>query len=270
MAIQQKNLVDIIVPVYGGYDHLERLIPALVDTLASFKDDVKVFFVDDCTPEELGRDAIEKLITSSILPHWKFIKAPANGGFSATNNLGASHGNGQYICMLNSDTVPHPLWLDHLVATLDKYPQAGGVGSKLLFPAWSKDPTRPAGKIQHAGVAFNAARMPYHLFLGWDADNPRVNRHLMMQAVTGACFLTRRRLWDQIGGLDIAYGIGNFEDIDLCLQIGERGYDIAYNPDSVLYHWGSGSNNTESSDRNAMIFLSRWADKVVSDDWKFW
>lgn len=263
-----KQSVDIIVPVYGGQEHLERLMPSLRDTTQAIE--TRVFFVDDQTPKEKGGDEVRKFVSSRLEKNWELICAERNGGFAATNNLGASKGSGTYICMLNSDTVPHPGWLSYMLATLDSYPQVGGVGAKLLFPPWSKDPQRPGNKIQHAGVAFNPARMPYHIFLGWSADHPKVNRHLMMQACTGACFLTRRKLWEKIGGLNTIYGQGNFEDIEYCLEVGQRGFDIAYNPDAVLYHWGSGSNNTETSERNGIVFMTRWADKIASDDWNFW
>jgi O-antigen biosynthesis protein len=262
------SLVDIIIPVYGGKKHLEKLIPALRETLEPKQ--AKVFFVDDVTPETLGGNELREYIQSQLVDDWNLICADQNGGFSATNNLGVSKGKSEYICMLNSDTVPQAKWLNHLIATLDAYPQVGAVGAKLLFPPWSEDPQRPGGKIQHAGVAFNTSRMPYHLFLGWDADHPKVNRHLMMQAVTGACCLTRRELWETIGGLNPIYGQGNFEDIEYCLEVCKRGYDIAYNPDAVLYHWGSGSNNTEAAEKNQMVFASRWCADVVSDDWKYW
>jgi GT2 family glycosyltransferase len=179
--MKAKSIVDIIVPVYGGFDHLQRLTPALSDTLTDFGNEVQVYFVNDCTPVEKGAAEIFDHLSKEVegRDNWHFLSTPENSGFARTNNYGASRGNGQFICMLNSDTVPHPKWLKHMVATLEEYPQVGGVGAKLLFPAWSKDATRPPNTIQHAGVAFNPARMPYHIFLGWPSDAKQVNRHLM-------------------------------------------------------------------------------------------
>ena len=120
--------------------------------------------------------------------------------------------------------------------------------------------------IQHAGVAFNADRMPYHIFIGWRPDHPKVNRFLLMQCVTGACWLIRREVYEKIGGLDQAYGQGNFEDVHACLQIGELGLGIAYNPRAVLWHFASGSDNTRDIQKNVYLFRSRWFDKIEPDD----
>lgn len=260
---------DILVPIYGGLTHLRNLMPALEMTLTL---ESRVVFVDDYTPLEKGSQAIHELLEQAAgrHPSWKIIRADSNQGFSASNNLGSQQGDSEFLCMLNSDTVPQRGWLEAMLLVMDTYPQIGAVGAKLLFPPWSNDPVRPAGHIQHAGVAFNAMRMPYHIFSGWPADHPKVNRHLFMQACTGACLLVRRALWDKAGGLDVAFGQGSFEDIHLCLQFCELGYEIAYCPDAVLYHWGSGSENVAAVEKNAMLFIHKWGDKIRSDDWQYW
>ena len=260
---------DILVPIYGGLTHLRNLMPALEATLAP---EHRVIFVDDCTPPEKGSKAILEFLGQAVDRHptWLAVRSDANRGFSASNNLGSQKGDGEFICLLNSDTVPQAGWLEAMLLVMDTYPQIGAVGAKLLFPPWSNDPVRPAGTIQHAGVVFNAMRMPYHIFAGWPADHPKVNRHLFMQACTGACLLVRRALWEKVGGLDEAFGQGNFEDIDLTLKFCGLGYEIAYCPDAVLYHWGSGSENVAMVEKNAMLFSHKWGDKITSDDWKYY
>lgn len=260
--------VDVIVPVYGGQPHLERLIPALADTTAGM--DVQVWFSDDLTPPEKGGDTLRPWLEAECAqrPGWHLIQATENGGFSAANNRAASVAKGEFLCMLNSDTVPHKGWLTEMLGVMKSLPQVGAVGAKLIWPPWAKD--RFPGLVQHAGVAFNAMRLPYHIRERWPADDPMVNRPLLMKAVTGACMLVRRKLWDQVGGLDEAFGQGNFEDIDLCLKIVQAGYEIAYCPTAVLYHVGSGSNNVEDAERNSMLFMHRWSHLIVSDDWMYW
>lgn len=262
--------VDVIVPVYGGIKHLRKLIPALEATITP--EQATVWFVDDCTPPDKDADEIIALIAaaSARSEMFKYARTPKNSGFSGANNYGATLGKAEYICLLNSDTEPQAGWLKHMTAILDELPQVGIVGAKLLFPEWSKDPSRPAGKIQHAGVAFDTSRMPYHLFLGWPADHPKVNRRLHMKAVTGACLLCRRSAFEKVGGLNTLYGQGNFEDIEFCLAVSVAGYETVYCPDAVLWHWGSGSNNTNDAEKNALVFSSRWSHQIDSDDWLYW
>lgn len=263
------NDVDIIVPVYGGQQHLERLIPALAETTQGLP--VQVWFSDDATPESKDGPALRAWLTEQVKPHanWHTLFSPKNGGFAACNNRAALEAKGDYICMLNSDTVPHAGWLKAMLGVMRAFPQVGAVGAKLIWPPWATGNRLP-GMVQHAGVAFNAMRLPYHIMEGFPPEHRLVNRPLMMKAVTGACMLVRRRLWDQVGGLDEEFGQGNFEDIDLCLKIVEAGYEVAYCPTAVLYHLGSGSENVADAERNSMLFMHHWQHKITSDDWMYW
>ena len=265
-------MVDIVIPVYGGLDHLKRLLPGL--KACTSMAEVSVFLVDDLTPEDKGRANIiayvKKFIESNKVKRWELILKETNSGFADTNNVGASHGKGEFILMLNSDTVPFPRWLEYMLAVMGELPQVGAVGAKLIFPPWMDSPQRPANTIQHAGVAFDTSRLPYHIFAGWRPNHPKVNRRLFMQAVTGACLLTRRELWDDIGGLNPIYGQGNHEDIEYCMEIKKRGMDSAYCPEAQLFHVGSGSNNTRDAQKNAGIFLERWAEHIESDNFLYY
>ena len=261
--------IDIIIPVYGGKQHLERLVPALVETTADLP--VQVWFSEDATPDAKGGPEVRAWLTAQCVgrPNWHTIFAGKNGGFSAANNRAAAVAQGEFICMLNSDTVPHKNWLHAMRSTMKALPQVGAVGAKLIWPPWATGARIP-GAVQHAGVAFNAQRMPYHIMEGFPPDHRLVNRPLLMKACTGACLLVRRKLWDQVGGLDEAFGQGNFEDIDLCLKIAQLGYEIAYCPTAVLYHTGSGSDNVLDAERNTYLFIHRWQREIVSDDWMYW
>lgn len=262
-------LVDILIACYGGQEHLERLLPALGDSIQGV--DAKVILVEDKTSDEKGGDEFRAWLQAQAdLYGYQVAYSETNQGFAATNNLGAGLSDSPYICLLNSDTVPHKGWLKAMVDVAEGLPQVGIVGAKLLFPPWSEDPARPAGMVQHAGVAFLPNRMPYHLFAGWPPDHRLVNRPLIMNAVTGACLLVRRSLYEEVGGLDTRYGQGNFEDIALCCKVRELGYDVAYCPKAVLYHHSSGSNNTQDVEANAQLFLHDWAAKLESDDWLYY
>lgn len=260
--------VDIIIPVYGSAGHLSRCVEAL--NLTVTPEQAQIWICDDATPPGAELEGIAGIF-AGLSKHYRAERSKKNRGYAATNNYMAAKGKAEYICLLNSDTQPQAGWLDALVNVMDMNENIAIAGAKLVFPLWIKnDPARPAGRIQHAGVAFNADRMPYHIFAGWQPTHPKVNRQLLMKAVTGACMLVRRSVYETLGGLDPIFKQGNFEDIDFCLRVGEAGMDIAYVPEAALWHFGSGSNNTAAIEQNALIFRSRWRDKIAPDDHLYW
>lgn len=259
-----KPRVDIIIPVYGSAGHLSRCVEAL--NLTVKPEQARIWIADDNTPPGAELEGIAQ-IAAVLPPHYRFERRKHNKGYAATNNFLANKGGAPYVCLLNSDTQPQAGWLDALVDVMDMNENIAVAGAKLIFPLWVKDdPARPAGRIQHAGVAFNADRMPYHIFVGWQPTHPKVNRQLLMKSVTGACMMVRREVYEHLGGLDTAFKQGNFEDIDFCLRVNAAEHDIAYVPEALLWHFGSGSNNTADIQQNALLFRSRWFEKIVPDD----
>lgn len=254
--------VDIVIAVYGSPDHLKRCVESLDKTLRD--DKARVYIVDDCSPSHFKSDLMR--IYEGLPTRYDVTISAVNRGFAATNNFGVAKGNAEYICLLNSDTQPQIGWLGAMCEVLDNQPNVALVGARMIFPPWAKGDERPSGRIQHAGVAFNVDRMPYHIFLGWSASHPKVMQARLMKAMTAACWLVRRQIYEDFGGLDTRYGQGNFEDIDFCMRLNETGWDIAYCPQALLWHFGSGSNNTESANRNAMLFRSVWYGRIRPDD----
>jgi GT2 family glycosyltransferase len=180
------------------------------------------------------------------------------GGFAAACNDGAGAARGEFLVFLNNDTEPHAGWLDALVAHADAHPEAAVVGAKLLFPD---------GTIQHAGVAICQDGRPRHLYAGFPADHPAVERTREFQAVTGACMLVRRGAFEQAGGFDAEFR-NSLEDVDLCLRIRGHGHEVHYCPASVVTHMESASRGRDSRDvqHNFDLFRKRWEERVRRDD----
>jgi len=137
------------------------------------------------------------------------------------------------------------------------------VGAKLLYPAHMLGIL--AGKVQHAGVARNDEGVPYHPFLGWDADVPDVNTEREVNAVTGACYLVRRKVWDELGGWDPIFERGVYEDVDFCWQSRKHGYLVQYRPQACLYHYSSASEGVDGKhllydkrNENLARLMSKW------------
>jgi GT2 family glycosyltransferase len=179
-------------------------------------------------------------------------------GFAGACNTGAAVAGGDYIVFLNNDTIPRRGWLEALVAAADAHPKAAVVGAKLLFPN---------DTIQHAGVVFGIDRFPHHIYAGFPADHPATSTSRPYQAVTAACCLVKRVPWQEMGGFDRAF-LNGWEDIDLCLRLGEAGYQIRYCAESIVYHLESASRDVRAGEerQNRFLFAERWLAKVRPDD----
>lgn len=269
---RKKYLVDIITPVFGGAHHLDELSKTL---LYDFDAGIEFHWiiVDDFTPEDKGKEEV-MLVLDRLKEHEDVtvIKNPSNGGFSKTNNIGVRKGKAKYILMLNSDTlITHDGWLAQMVSNIQENSIVGVVGARLIyFDNDKKDPARPSGMTQHAGVGFNLLGQPYHLFSGWPSDHPKVLERRVMRAVTGACLLTTRKLWKHLGGLAEVYTVGNFEDVEYCIKACAIGHAVVYDPKVTLRHYAGGSGNSITAVRNYEIFKLRNSHLVVWDDWYYY
>ncbi len=174
-----------------------------------------------------------------------------NLGFAKACNQGARLARGKYVVFLNNDTIPLQGWLSALVADAEAHPEVGIVGSKLLFDN---------GTIQHAGVVFMRRHLsPYHLYRSAAPDQPAVNRRREFQAVTAACMLIRRDLFEEVRGFDEGY-LNGFEDVDLCLRVREKGRRVIYQPRSVVYHLESQTPGRKAQEEhNSRYLQQRWA-----------
>jgi GT2 family glycosyltransferase len=156
-----------------------------------------------------------------------------NAGFSGANNVGASLARGRILLLLNSDILPDkPGWLRTMISFYDGTPNIGALAPKLLYEDDS---------LQHAGLYFY--RIPTtrlwnneHYFKGLHRHLPAANVARPVPAVTAACMMIARDLYQQLGGLRGIYVQGDFEDSDLCLRLAEAGYENWYLPDAELYH----------------------------------
>ncbi|MCD8380037.1 MAG: glycosyltransferase, partial [Lachnospiraceae bacterium] len=167
--------------------------------------------------------------------------------YSAVNNYGASFATGEYILLLNNDTeVITVNWLEELLMYAQRE-DVGAVGAKLYYP----DKT-----IQHAGVVLQlgAHRTAGHSHY----KQPRQNLGYMgrlcyaqdVSAVTGACLLVKKSLFDRVGGLDETFAI-SLNDVDFCLKLRELGYLNVFTPFAELTHYESASRGLDDNGEKA-------------------
>jgi GT2 family glycosyltransferase len=239
---------SVIVPVHGNARLTQRCLDML---LADLPADAELLVVDDASPDETPEllaaygDAIRSL------------RLEENVGFARACNAGAAQARGELLVFLNNDVEPMPGWLEALRGHAAGAPEAAAVGAKLLYPN---------GTVQHAGVVFGQDGYPHHLYAGFAAEHPAVNRSRRLQAVTGACLLVRRAAFEEVGGFDPGY-LNSLEDVDLCLRLAEAGGEVHYCHEAVLVHLESASRGrSDRFESSVALYRERWRERVRRDD----
>lgn len=193
------------------------------------------------------------------------------GGFnySAVNNLGASTAKGSYLLLLNNDTrVITVNWMEELLMYAQRE-DVGAVGGKLYYA----DKT-----IQHAGVVLGlgAHRTAGHSHYGQHRDNLGYMGRLCyaqnVSAVTGACLLVKKSLFEEAGGLDESFAV-SLNDVDFCLRLREKGFLNVFTPFAELYHLESASRGPDNDgekaeryNRESERFRERWKEALAAGD----
>jgi GT2 family glycosyltransferase len=246
---------SVIIPVYNKASLTQQCLDAFLARPPE-RVDCEIIVVDD-----LATDSTPQLL-AGYGDRLRVVRHTANTGFATACNDGAAVACGEYLVFLNNDTIPQPGWLDALVRYAESHPRAAAVGSKLLYPN---------GTIQHAGVTISLDRYARHIYVGFPADHPAVNKSRRFQAVTGACMLMRRTLFEAVGGFDPAF-VNGYEDVDLCLRLGERDHEVHYCHESVLIHLEAISRGTRSKKEkdNARHYQSRWGQRVQPDELQYY
>jgi GT2 family glycosyltransferase/radical SAM superfamily enzyme YgiQ (UPF0313 family)/SAM-dependent methyltransferase len=207
----------------------------------------------DATPAFL-----ERLAASGRI---RLIVNETNLGYAKACNQGARAARGDYLLMLNNDTLVTPGWLNTLIEAMEGDDNLAAVGAKLLYPDDS---------VQHAGVVFNHAGKVYHQYRYFHRDHPAVNKTREFQVLTGACLLIRTSVFFQAGLFDENFQNG-FEDVDLCLKVRKLGYRLLYNPNSVVYHLESKTAGRFDRELdNSRYFSEKWRDRLVPDDFIYY
>lgn len=215
--------VDVIIPTYNGYRHLNHCLTALQ---SQTYEACRVLVVDDAstdgTPERVRRD----------WPHVNLLVLPRNSGLVTAVNAGLAISDAEYVALLNNDTEPEPGWLAALVDALDRRPEAAAVASKMrLFD--QRD------TFHAAGDTYARNGRPGNRGV-WQRDTGQFEYE---EEVFGACAgaaLYRRCALDDVARIDGAILDSSFfmycEDVDLSWRLQLRGYSIVYNPNAVVYH----------------------------------
>jgi len=192
----------------------------------------------------------------------RYLRNPKNLGFVGSCNRGAQAAQGEFILFLNNDTVVLEGWLDHLVQTFADVPDAGLVGSKLLYPD---------GRLQEAGGIVWADASGWNWGRLADPSAPEFNFMRDVDYCSGASLLIRRRLFTDLGGFDERYAPAYYEDTDLAFAVRAQGLRVLYQPLSRVVHYEGISAGTDLTSgmkayqvRNRERFQEKWGTALVA------
>ena len=189
--------------------------------------------------------------------------------YARVNNFGAAAAHGEYLLLLNNDTqVVSVNWMEELLMYAQR-PDVAAVGAKLYYG----DKT-----IQHAGIVIGlgAHRTAGHTHYKQRRENLGYMGRLCyaqdVSAVTGACLMVKKRLYDEVGGLGEDFAV-SLNDVDLCLKFRQKGYLNVFTPFAELYHYESASRGLDDAgekaqryNQEAAHFREKWKDVLAAGD----
>jgi GT2 family glycosyltransferase len=197
---------------------------------------------------------------------------PGPFNYSAKINTGAFHARGEYLLTLNDDIevlargwkdrslddVGPSDWLECLLGYAT-HPEIGAVGAKMYLGD---------RRLQHVGIVSTSGSVPAHPYRGFHGGFHGYIGNALMPcnyiAVTGACLMTRRDVFDEVGGMSAAFPI-NYQDVDYGLKLRAQGYRTVYNPEVELFHFESSSRAPDVADAERALLRARWG-KILAHD----
>jgi GT2 family glycosyltransferase len=254
-------IVSLIIPTRDRADLLEVCVRSIM--ARTNHNALEILIVDNGSAEDRTHQLFSEL---GCKPGIRILPSPGEFNYSALNNLAAREAKGTILGLLNNDVeVLHADWLEEMVS-LAVRPQVGCVGAKLLYPD---------GRVQHAGVYLGVGNLAAHAYRFAPANmRGQLNRMATVQnvsAVTAACLLIRKSLFEEVGGLDEQLKVA-LSDVDLCLKVKAAGYLNLWTPFAELVHHESPSRGHDTTVAKAKrlaheqrVLSARWGEQLLSD-----
>ncbi|WP_375413876.1 glycosyltransferase family 2 protein [uncultured Bradyrhizobium sp.] len=255
-------LVSLIVPTRDRPDLLGMCVEGLL-TRTDYPE-IEILIVDHESKLPETFELFEKLQMDGrvrIIPY----VGPFN--FSAINNMAVTKAKGSIIGLINNDIdVINPDWLSEMVS-LSVMTGVGAVGAKLMYPD---------DRVQHAGVVLGVSGVANHFNHAMARSNSGYfGRNLLtsqVSAVTGACLVVRKSVFEEAGGLNETDLAVAYNDVDFCLRLKKMGYRNIWTPHAELYHHESATRGAEHTPENAERFQresqymrAKWGNEIDHD-----
>jgi O-antigen biosynthesis protein len=248
--------VSIVIPTKDSLSFIRGCVDSILEK--STYSNYEIIIVDNNSSDP---ETLEYLKTAPA----RVLRFDEKFNFSRINNFAVKHAQGEYILFLNNDTeVITPDWIESMLEHAQR-PEVGAVGCKLLYRN---------GNIQHAGVVLGMSPNPAtgvagHVFTNFAHDDPGYFGFIDVvrnySAVTAAAMMMRKPVFEQCGGFDEALSV-DFNDVDLCLRLREKGFLTVYTPFAQLYHFESASRGHRRAGRiEAQLMIKRWRTVIKND-----
>jgi len=255
-------LVSLIIPTKNGFDLIRQCVESILakTTYSNYE----ILIIDNGSDELVTLEYFANLCSNTRI---KIVRDDRPFNYSALNNMAVKIASGEIVALLNNDLeVIAPEWLSEMVS-IALQPKVGAVGARL----WYKNNT-----LQHGGVILGiggvAGHAHKHLPKGNNGYFGRASLMHSLSAVTGACLVMRKSIYEEVGGLnEIDLKIA-FNDVDFCLRVREAGYRNVWTPYAELYHHESATRGSEDTLEKRTRFVSevrymeqRWGDLLLND-----
>ena len=255
-------LVSLIIPTRNGLALIKQCIDSIVERTSY--ENYEILVVDNNSDDPATLDYLVSLQGS---PRIRIIRDERPFNFSALNNSAIPKAQGEYLCLMNNDIeIISPDWLEEMIG-LASQPGVGAVGAQLWYP----DDT-----AQHSGIIIGLGGVASHAHKHFPRNHPGYfGRAMLIQtlsAVTAACLVIKKSIYEEVGGLDEANLTIAFNDVDFCLRVVKAGYRNVWTPYAEMYHHESASRGYEDTPEKQARFTKevnymrqRWGESLLSD-----
>jgi GT2 family glycosyltransferase len=256
-----QGKISILIPTRDRIDLLKPCIDKLFATVDLAPHEVIVLDNESGAPETL--DYFERISARGV----RVFRVGGAFNFARIVNAGAAVATGQYLLLLNNDVEAlHKGWLEEMLGRMAE-PDVGAVGAHLLWPS---------GVVQHGGVVLGPRLAATHAFNDRVDGDPGYADLLLAahecSAVTAACLLTEKALFDAAGGFDALNFPINFNDVDYCLKLRAKGLRVVQTPYAKLLHRESASRGKDEApdksqrmNRELRNLRAAWGEALVAD-----
>ena len=227
--VQDEVDVSIIIPVFNQFHFTQACLASIQEHQGAER--LEVIVIDDCST-----DATAEVIAK--LPGVVYLRNESNRGFIASCNRGAEEARGEFLVFLNNDTEVRPGWLSALRETFQFEPEAGLVGSKLIFPD---------GRLQEAGGIIWRDGSGWNRGKFQDPRKPEYNFLREVDYCSAACVMIPKSVFESVGGFDSKYAPCYYEDTDLAFKLRRQGLKVFYQPVSEVIHYEGATGGTDLS-----------------------
>ena len=227
--IYDTPTVSIVIPTYGEHAVTRQCLASL--SVSDPDLPIEVILVDDAYREPLD---ISSLRVNGV----RVVRNEQNLGFLRSCNKAMALARGDYLLLLNNDTLVHPGAVEALLSTFEDYESAGAVCAQLRFEDGSLQ--EAGGIVWRDGSAWNWGR-------GEDPGDPRFSYPREVDYGSAAALMIERALWEKIGGFDESFAPAYYEDTDFCFSVRTEGRHVMYQPKAVVTHLEGISHGTDTS-----------------------